>query len=264
MCLMEKCEVDQMAADKDGSISGQDADGSRCDSSGVGSGWRQVANDNDRRVHRPDNNAMHRHRRTLARPLRAQRMQHRAASVLRTHGPVGVQPNDLVRASHREGGHRGLVARSFARAVRALRSPYLTNVGVFILLCAISFHPCFDLAEIVSRSFLCLGAKAAFVATVDLVVNDWTPTIQAFLAGRLVRWIGFSLLLALLPALTVIRTGMLARLRSLAAVVLVRLRRAVKPISEDSRETPGRGGSRTLLARRHKYAPTGSLLKKLH
>lgn len=219
MCPMEKCEVDQMAADKDGSASGQEADGSRCDSPGVGPGLRQVANDNDRRMYRPDNNAMHRHRRTLAKPLRAQRMQHRAVSGQRTR-PVDVGPNDVVRASHREGGERGLLARSLARAVKALRSPYLTNIGVFILLCAISFHPCFDLAEIVSRSFLCLGAKAAFVATVDLVVNDWTPTIQAFLAGRLVRWIGLSLLLALLPALTVIRIGMLSRVRSVAGVAL--------------------------------------------
>ena len=92
-----------------------------------------------------------------------------------------------------------------------------------ILLYAISLHPCFDLASVVSRSFVCLGAKAAFVASVDLVVDEWTPAIQAFLAGRLVRWIGLSLLLALLPALTVIRMGMLAKLRSLAAIALVRL-----------------------------------------
>lgn len=105
-----------------------------------------------------------------------------------------------------------------------MRSPYLGNIGVLILLCVISFDPCFDLAKVVSNSFLCLGAKAAFAATVNLVVNDWTPTIQAFLAGRLLRWIGLSLLLALLPVLTVIRAGMLAKVRSLATLPLVRLR----------------------------------------
>lgn len=105
-----------------------------------------------------------------------------------------------------------------------MRSPYLGNIGVLILLCVISYQPCFDLANAVSNSFLCLGAKAAFAATVNLVVDDWTPTIQAFLAGRLLRWIGLSLLLALLPALTIIRAGMLAKLRSFAALSLVRLR----------------------------------------
>jgi hypothetical protein len=153
-------------------------------------------------------------------------MHHRAVRDLRSR--AAVQPSGVVQASHPEGGERGFAARSLGRAVQALRSPYLANAGVFILLCAISFHPCFDLADIISRSFLCLGAKAAFVATVDLVVNDWTPTIQAFLAGRLARWIGLSLLLALLPALTVIRIGMLSKLRSLAAVAFVRLRGAGK------------------------------------
>ncbi|WP_156489464.1 hypothetical protein [Bradyrhizobium sp. DOA1] len=118
------------------------------------------------------------------------------------------------------------MARSLARAAQALRSPYFGNIGVLILLCVMSFHPCFDLAKIVSNSVLCLGAKAAFAATVNLVVNDWTPTIQAFLAGRLLRWIALSLLVALLPALTVIRAGMRAKLRALAGLTLARLRGA--------------------------------------
>ncbi|MBR1125124.1 hypothetical protein JQ628_26630 [Bradyrhizobium lablabi] len=241
--------------DKDSLVSGRDADASRSDSQDTEPGLRQLVVDNERCMHRSgnfelrrrarpshiaiirDETGVHRRRRSLARPLREQRTHHRAVHDLRTDHPAEVRVDGALQASHPEARERGFAARNLPRAVQALRSPYLTNIGVFVLLCAISFHPCFNLSDIISRSFLCLGAKAAFVATVDLVVNDWTPTIQAFLAGRLARWIGLSLLLALLPALTVIRAGMLSRLRSLAAIALVWLRGAGKSLSQKS--TPG-------------------------
>ncbi|MCA1364473.1 hypothetical protein I6F14_26385 [Bradyrhizobium sp. IC3069] len=76
-------------------------------------------------------------------------------------------------------------------------------------------------------------------------MDDWTPTIQAFLAGRLLRWIGLSLLLALLPVLTVIRAGTLAKLRALAALLLVRLRgilrASLRPLNRAAREGRGAG-----------------------
>jgi hypothetical protein len=156
----------------------------------------------------------HRSPRDFSGQRRSRRPDHRAA----------FPPNGARQASHPEAHERGFAARSVARAVQAMRSPHLVNIGFLILLYAISFQTCFDLASVVSRSFVCLGAKAAFVAMVDLVVNELIPSIQTFLAGRLVRWIGLSILLALFPALTVMRLGLLAKLRWLAASVLTRLR----------------------------------------
>ncbi|AMA56205.1 hypothetical protein [Bradyrhizobium sp. CCGE-LA001] len=170
-------------------------------------------------------NAMHRPRRATGRPHWRLRTAPGVRAVRPAH-PVAHRHAGIVQASPREHEERRFIARSLARAGKALRSPYLGNIGVLILLCVMSFHPCFDLAKIVSNSVLCLGAKAAFAATVNLVVNDWTPTIQAFLAGRLLRWIGLSLLVALLPALTVVRAGMRAKLRALAGLTLARLRGA--------------------------------------
>jgi hypothetical protein len=233
-----------MPPDQDSLLISLKPDASRCDSNSIEPATRQVETENDTGTDRPGNlelgrgtsavylgttrgdNAARRHGRTPGRPHRAPRAHRRAVRDLRAYDRTEIHLNGISQAPLQERGRHQFAARSFVRAVKTLRSPYLTNIGIVILLYAISLHPCFDLASVVSRSFVCLGAKAAFVASVDLVVDEWTPAIQAFLAGRLVRWIGLSLLLALLPALTVIRMGMLAKLRSLAAIALVRLRGA--------------------------------------
>lgn len=230
-----------MTADRDGPASDRDADASHCDSRGAEPGSLHAAG-KDRPMrssghiellrrspggyvassHRQS--AMHRPRRALGRSHRGLPTVPRVIRDART-GHVAEQRLDrAAQASPGEPDQRRFVARALARAVRAVRSPYLGNIGVLILLFVISYQPCFDLANAVSNSVLCLGAKTAFAATVNLVVDEWTPTIQAFLAGRLLRWIGLSLLLALLPALTIIRAGMLAKLRSFAALSLARLR----------------------------------------
>ncbi|HXH45504.1 MAG TPA: hypothetical protein VNK51_16875 [Bradyrhizobium sp.] len=185
---------------------------------------------------------MHRARRALGRPHRGLQTVARPGRDVRAHHRAGHSLDGAAQASPREPDRRRFAARTLARAAKTLRSPYLGNFGVLILLCAISFHPCFDLANVVSNSFLCLGAKAAFAATVNLVVDDWTPTIQAFLAGRLLRWIGLSLLLALLPVLSVVRAGMLGKLRSLAALLLVRLRGVLRTPLRPLQRAAVRGG----------------------
>ncbi|MBR0957239.1 hypothetical protein [Bradyrhizobium japonicum] len=234
-----------MTADMDGPANDRDANASRCDCSGAepvslqpefGKGQRMRSSGNIELLRRSRagdvatghrRNAVHRPRRAIGRPHGLQTAV-RAARDVRAGHPAEPRADGVVQVSRGERDERRIVTRSLAGAVKAMRSPYLGNIGILILLCAISFHPCFDLAKVVSNSFLCLGAKAAFAATVNLVVDEWTPTIQAFLAGRLLRWIGLSLLLALLPVLTVIRAGVPAQVRSLAARMLVRLRGALR------------------------------------
>jgi AAA family ATP:ADP antiporter len=90
-------------------------------------------------------------------------------------------------------------------------SPYLANVGVYILLFTItSTFLYFQQAEIARQSFVDRGARTAFFARVDLWVNILTLGAQLFMTARLLRAIGVALTLAMLPALSAVGFGGLA------------------------------------------------------
>ena len=112
--------------------------------------------------------------------------------------------------------------------VDAIRSPYLLNTGIFLLLYAVtSTFLYFSQASVVSESFTSRGAQTAFFATIDLTVNVITLVVQVFLTGRLVRWLGVAVVLALLPALSMLGFGAIAVLPTLIAVASFQvLRRA--------------------------------------
>jgi AAA family ATP:ADP antiporter len=110
----------------------------------------------------------------------------------------------------------------------AFKSPYLVNVGVYILLFAItSTFLYFQQAEIARSAFADRGARTAFFARVDLWVNILTLGAQLFLTGRVLRLIGIALTLALLPVLSVLGFSALAMTPTIAALVVYQvLRRA--------------------------------------
>jgi ATP:ADP antiporter, AAA family len=110
----------------------------------------------------------------------------------------------------------------------AFKSPYLVNVGVYILLFTItSTFLYFQQAEIARSAFADRGARTAFFARIDLWVNVLTLGAQLFLTGRVLRAIGIALTLALLPALSVLGFSALAMTPTIAALVVYQvLRRA--------------------------------------
>lgn len=108
----------------------------------------------------------------------------------------------------------------FSGFKQALSSPYLINVGVYILLFAItSTFLYFQQAEIARQSFTDRGARTAFFARVDLWVNVLTLGAQLFLTGRVLRWIGVALTLAFLPLLSVFGFGALALTPTIAVLI---------------------------------------------
>ncbi|MEK6610199.1 MAG: MFS transporter, partial [Gemmatimonadota bacterium] len=108
----------------------------------------------------------------------------------------------------------------FAGITHPFKSAYLANVSLFMLLFTItSTFLYFQQAGIVSQSFLDRGAQTAFFATVDLLVNGLTLVVQLFLTGRILRFLGVGLTLALLPALCVLGFGALALAPTVAAIV---------------------------------------------
>lgn len=100
-----------------------------------------------------------------------------------------------------------------------LRSPYLFNVGVFLLLFSItSTFLYFQQAAIVSGAFKDRAAQTEFFATVDLLVNCLTLAVQLFLTARIVLTLGVALTLGVLPALTIVGFGAIALLPTIMAV----------------------------------------------
>ncbi len=126
-----------------------------------------------------------------------------------------------------------------AGITHVVRSPYLFNVSVFLLLFAItSTFLYFQQAAIVSGAFKDRAAQTAFFATVDLLVNCLTLAIQLFLTARIVATLGVALTLGVLPAMTLIGFGAISLLPTIMAVAAFQVvrRAADYAVSRPARE----------------------------
>ncbi|WP_132256463.1 NTP/NDP exchange transporter [Methylobacterium segetis] len=116
--------------------------------------------------------------------------------------------------------HAPIGGSALAGITRTLASPYLLNIGLFLLLFSVtSTFLYFEQAGIAKRSFPDRGAQTAFFASVDLLVNALTLGVQLFLTGRIVRALGIGWTLALLPAASVLGFAALALSPTITAIV---------------------------------------------
>lgn len=132
-----------------------------------------------------------------------------------------------------------------------VKSPYLLGISLYMLLYSItSTLLYFQQAGIARSAFVDRAARTAFFAEVDLVVNILTILIQIFLTGRLLKWLGVGVTLAILPALSVIgfmSVGLKPTLVML--VIFLTLRRATNfAVARPARETLF-----TVVSREDKY-----------
>jgi len=152
---------------------------------------------------------------------------------------------------HREREEEPIGGGVMAGFVDALRSPYLLNTAIFLLLYAVtSTFLYFSQASIVSESFTSRGAQTTFFATIDLTVNSITLVFQVFLTGRLVRWLGVALSLALLPAVSMLGFGALYVLPTLAAVATFQV---VRRAGNFALTQPARQVLYTVVSREDRY-----------
>ena len=131
----------------------------------------------------------------------------------------------------------GGVLSGFAHAVR---SPYLLNLTVYMLLFTIlSTFLYFQQADIAKQSFSNRAARTAFFANIDLAVNVLTLLIQLLLTGRIIKRLGVALTLTLLPAMSVAGFAVLGAAPTLWAVITFQvLRRAGNfGVARPTRET---------------------------
>lgn len=83
-----------------------------------------------------------------------------------------------------------------------LSSPYLLGVCLLMFLfTTLATFLYFQQATIIRDTFVDSAQRTAVFAAMDFAVNALTITIQVFLTGRLVRFLGLGLALALIPVL---------------------------------------------------------------
>lgn len=109
-----------------------------------------------------------------------------------------------------------------------LRSPYLLGICAFMLLFTIgSTVLYFQQTEIVGRVYSNRESQTAFLASMDFAVQLLTVLSQLFLTGRVIRWLGVGLTLAVLPILSMAGFAALGIETTLALFVVFNVLRRV-------------------------------------
>ena len=131
------------------------------------------------------------------------------------------------------------------------RSPYLLGICAFMLLHSVTATLVyFQQADIAGKAFADRGERTAFFAQLDVAVNALTLVVQLFLTGRLLKWLGAGLVLAALPAISLVGFVAVAMAPVLGVLVAFQvLRRAANyALSKPAREVLF-----TVLPREDKY-----------
>ena len=125
-----------------------------------------------------------------------------------------------MRAEDREIADERVGGGVLAGFTKTFSSAYLANTALFLLLFSItSTFLYFEVTEAAAQAYKDHAARTHFFATIDLITNIATLAIQLFLSGRILRVLGITLTLALLPAISVLGFGLLAGLPMLTAII---------------------------------------------
>lgn len=119
----------------------------------------------------------------------------------------------------------GTVRSSFTHI---LKSPYMLGICAFQLMYVFgSTVLYFAQSDLVGHLYADRTARTAVLARLELVTQILTVTTQMFFTGRIIRWVGFTTALVILPAMSVIGFGALGALASFQVLaVFTVLRRA--------------------------------------
>ena len=116
----------------------------------------------------------------------------------------------------------------WAGVTSILRSPYLLAICLFFLLYILgSTVLYFAQSDVVGRFYPDRSSRTAVLAKLELAAQILTVLTQLFFTGRIIRWLGLAVTLAILPALSIVGFGTLGALPvfSTLAIFMV-LRRA--------------------------------------
>jgi ATP:ADP antiporter, AAA family len=109
---------------------------------------------------------------------------------------------------------------------RVVTSPYLAGIAVFLILYTVGNTFLYaEQTDIVGRFFVGRNAQTEVLAKIDFFAQALTVVIEMFLTGRVIRWIGLTATLAVLPVLTMVGFGALGAVpvfATLAAFIVLR------------------------------------------
>lgn len=126
----------------------------------------------------------------------------------------------------RDEADRAVGGSSLAGITHVLGSPYLLGICVYMLMFTIgSTVLYFQQAEIVGARYTDREARTAFLATIDTVVQSLTILAQLFVTGRVLKWLGVGLTLAIMPVLSLVGFGALGIWGTLAVFVVFQVTR---------------------------------------
>ncbi len=99
------------------------------------------------------------------------------------------------------------------------RSPYLLGICGFMVLYTVgSTFLYFEQADIVGRYYTNATARTAILAQIELAAQVLTVLTQIFLTGRLIRWVGLPVALALQAIVSIAGFGALGAMPSFFAL----------------------------------------------
>lgn len=120
----------------------------------------------------------------------------------------------------RESNKRAVGGTSLAGITHVLTSPYLLAICLFMLLFTIGTTVLyFQQAEIVGARYADRESRTAFLASIDFYVQLLTVIAQLFISGRVIKWIGVGMTLAILPLISIIGFSALGMYSSLGLFV---------------------------------------------
>ena len=129
-------------------------------------------------------------------------------SDLRSEVMPGLKGDSKIAGEHEvpEGQKEELISGGiWAGITMVVRSPYLLGICLLVLLfTTLATFLYLMQAQIIRDTFVGSAERTAVFAAIDLVVNASTLVLQILLTGRLIKWFGLAVVLAIIPVLLTI------------------------------------------------------------
>jgi ATP:ADP antiporter, AAA family len=155
------------------------------------------------------------------------------------------------RTDAREATDAALHVSKFDAFRQVAKSPYLVAISVFVVfLTFVSTIIYIELQRVVGATISGRDAQTQFFATVDFWVQAGSLTCQFLLFPRLLRWFGFTAMLAAVPLMMAVGFGVFAAAPVLAAIVGTSI---VRRIGEYGITRPSRDMLFTVVPKQEKY-----------